>query len=308
MTGLNQKVGNYPGVTVEKHVGRLTLGDREVQLVDLPGVYSLAAHSPDELIALDMLLGRIADLESPDAVLVLVDATNLTRNLFLVTQLLELSLPVVIALNMMDRTPGLGLTIDSKRLGDALQAPVVEIVASAGQGLDRLKETLVEALAQEGQPSLGLVKEIKETARSVASDLELSSFDVERALIDVGGAAELRLIELRGEDVRFRLVELRRELAVDQPLAALEARERYSWISECLRETTQKVEVEEGISSKIESFVAHPLWGSLLFVGLMATIFQAVFSWATPLMDLIDGGFGGLGAGDRGMASPRCRG
>ena len=304
LTGLNQKVGNYPGVTVEKHVGDLTLDGRTIQLVDLPGVYSLAAHSPDELIALDILLGRVEEVSAPDAVLVLVDATNLTRNLFLATQILELGVPVVIALNMMDRTASEGLTIDSARLSDSLGAPVVEIVASTGDGISELKSQLIEALGRSGQEHLGLLVPLKALASSVASELGLSAFDVERALIDVGGAAEARLVESCGEAFGLRLAEERMELAPNQPLAAVEARERYGWITRHVGEVTERVEIPERLGQKLERFVAHPFWGTVLFVGLMATIFQAVFAWATPLMDLIDGASVALGGWIEGVLPP----
>ena len=98
LTGLRQKTANYPGVTVEMHTGIANLGNQEVVLIDLPGAYSLAAQSPDEMVAIDVLMGNRSELETPDAILIVVDATNLQRNLFLVSQILELRKPVVVAL------------------------------------------------------------------------------------------------------------------------------------------------------------------------------------------------------------------
>ncbi|MFH0341293.1 MAG: FeoB small GTPase domain-containing protein, partial [Chromatiales bacterium] len=111
LTGLRQKVANYPGVTVERRLGILSLDRGEVSLLDLPGMYSLSAQSPDEMVALDVLLGRIPDLGSPDAVLIVADASNLRRNLFLVSQILELGLPVLVALNMMDVARSRGIAL-----------------------------------------------------------------------------------------------------------------------------------------------------------------------------------------------------
>src|SRR5690606_6534520 len=112
LTGLRQKTANYPGVTVERHTGTIRLGDRTASLVDLPGSYSLAAQSPDEMIAVDVLLGHVEDLPRPKAVLAVVDAANLRRNLFLVTQLAEIGLPLVVALNMSDLAREQGIDID----------------------------------------------------------------------------------------------------------------------------------------------------------------------------------------------------
>ena len=119
LTGLRQKTANYPGVTVERHTGSIELGGREVSLVDLPGTYSLAAQSPDEMIAIDVLLGHVEDLAPPRVILVVVDATNLRRNLFLATQLAETRPAARLALNMLDVAAANGVQIDAARLADA---------------------------------------------------------------------------------------------------------------------------------------------------------------------------------------------
>ncbi|MBZ0111497.1 MAG: ferrous iron transport protein B, partial [Thermoanaerobaculia bacterium] len=244
---------------------------------------------------LDMLLGRVEGEAGPDAVLVLADATNLTRNLFLATQILELGVPVVLALNMMDRTESIGLTVDSERLSSHLKAPVIEVVASSGQGVAELKGALLSALERKGQESPGLMVPVKERAAKIATEWSASSFEVERALIDVGGAAEHRLVERQGEGAGARLVEVREELSAGQSLAALEARARYGWISKVVAASTVQREVEERAEGRLERLVAHPIWGSLLFLVVMATIFQAVFAWATPIMELIDAATAHLG-------------
>src|SRR5947209_19620273 len=115
LAGVRQRVGNYPGVTVEKKIGHAHIGGRRFALVDLPGTYSLAPRSPDEMVAVDVLLGRRSDSPSPDVVLCIVDASNLERNLYLVSQVLEFGLPTVIALNMTDIARDKGLAIDLKK-------------------------------------------------------------------------------------------------------------------------------------------------------------------------------------------------
>ena len=139
LTGLHAKTANFPGTTVERRVGRALLGDRQIIMVDLPGLYSLESSSPDEKIASDALHGRLDNHPAPNAALVVVDATNLERNLFLVSQVLELDCPVVVALNMMDTARRDGIRIDVAKLRTELGCPVVPISARTGMGLGELK-------------------------------------------------------------------------------------------------------------------------------------------------------------------------
>src|SRR4051812_17083706 len=124
LAGVHQKVGNYPGVTVEKKVGQARHEGRNLVLIDLPGTYSLAPRSPDEMVAVDVLTGRRADVHPPDAVLCVVDASNLERNLYVVSQVLEMGLPTVVALNMVDVARSRGLTVDAPALAARLGVPV----------------------------------------------------------------------------------------------------------------------------------------------------------------------------------------
>ena len=144
LTGLTQRAGNYPGVTVEHKVGTVTLdGEDALDLIDLPGAYSLAAHSPDEMLAIDVLLGQQQDAPSIDGILAVVDASNLRRNLYLVSQLAEIDVPLVVALNMGDIALRRGIRIDASALSEALGAPVVPVIAHRRQGLDELRSALV---------------------------------------------------------------------------------------------------------------------------------------------------------------------
>jgi ferrous iron transport protein B len=142
LTGLRAKTANFPGTTVERKVGRLHLAGQPVIVVDLPGLYSLDSTSPDEKLASDVLHGRLAEHPAPDAALVVVDATNLERNLFLVSQLLELDCPVIVALNMMDMAKRDGIRIDLHKLRAELGCVVMPISARAGTGLEELKREL----------------------------------------------------------------------------------------------------------------------------------------------------------------------
>src|SRR5947209_13620700 len=129
LAGMRQRVGNYPGVTVETKKGQLSWRGQVFELVDLPGTYSLAPRSPDEMVAVDLILGQQEGETRPDVVVAIVDASNLERNLYLTTQALELGLPVVVALNMIDVAQAQGVTIDADRLSRQLGVPVVPIQA-----------------------------------------------------------------------------------------------------------------------------------------------------------------------------------
>src|SRR6516162_3815722 len=153
LAGMNQRVGNYPGVTVETKKGKLRHDNLTFDVIDLPGTYSLAPRSPDEMLAVDVILGNTANEPRPDLVVTIVDASNLERNLYLMTQVLELGIPLVIALNMIDVAEGQGIQIDAAQLEARLGVPVVPIQANKRKGLEQLKD----AIAHAGQEP-GLVK------------------------------------------------------------------------------------------------------------------------------------------------------
>lgn len=169
LTGMRQKVGNYPGVTVEKKEGRCQLvAGREVLILDLPGTYSLSPKSPDEEIARDVLLGLRPDTPRPDAVVVVVDASNLERNLYLATQVLELGLPCVVALNMTDVAHSAGKRVDAHQLALDLGVPVVPIVALRGEGVPFLKATLLKEIPSPAPPSLELSNHLEAARNQLA--------------------------------------------------------------------------------------------------------------------------------------------
>src|SRR5262245_6441101 len=134
LSGLRQRVGNYPGVTVETKKGQMTCGGETFDLIDLPGTYSLAPRSPDEMVAVDVVLGQQPGEARPDVVVAIVDASNLDRNLYLTTQALELGVPVVVALNMIDVAEGHGVHVDAAALASRLGVPVVPIQANKKRG------------------------------------------------------------------------------------------------------------------------------------------------------------------------------
>ncbi|HWB60404.1 MAG TPA: FeoB small GTPase domain-containing protein, partial [Chthoniobacteraceae bacterium] len=174
LTGLRQKVGNYPGVTVEKKTGRFFGSHGELmELLDLPGSYSLQVRSPDEAVARDVLLGRIADTPRPGVIICVVDASNLERNLYLVTQILEMQIPVVIALNMVDVAEANGHVIDLPALREALGVPVIPTVATKGHGLVALRQALSASVVPAPLKCAPMPDAIDREARLLAGKLNL---------------------------------------------------------------------------------------------------------------------------------------
>jgi ferrous iron transport protein B len=309
LTGLRQKTANYPGVTVERHTGVLRLGDDDVVLVDLPGSYSLAAQSPDEMVAIDVLLGHVESLDKPQAVLVVADATNLRRNLFLVSQLTELNMPVVLAVNMIDLADKKGIRIDFDRLAADLGIAVVPVVATTGAGLDGVRATLQGVLAAEPPAGPILLPAVHAAATELhgqlsAAGLHLSRYEVERALIDAHGAAERRFEFAAGPELYEELQRVRSRLSSGASLASLEAKARYDRIGEILHDVESRAEPKATFADRLDHFTNQPVIGLILFVLVMATVFQAVFSWATPMMNLIDAASGALGATVRSALPP----
>lgn len=294
LSGLRQRVGNYPGVTVEMKKGRASCGGLAFELIDLPGTYSLAARSPDEMVAVDLLLGHCAGEPRPDVILAIVDASNLERHLYLTTQLLELGLPLVIALNMVDVAKGQGISVDAARLQQQLGIQVVPIQANKGSGFDSLKEALAKAAHSPPAADLPTFPpdfEIEVTALAK----ELSGVErvlLRRLLLDVDGYVKNRVEERVGQGPVSQLHEARKRLAgLGCPIPAVEARVRYGWIRErlagCIQRPAQRPVTW---TDRIDRVLTHRIWGTLVFLLLMFLVFQAIFTGAQPIMSLIGSG------------------
>ncbi|HYE16366.1 MAG TPA: ferrous iron transport protein B [Pyrinomonadaceae bacterium] len=295
LTGLRQKVANYPGVTVERKEGVWALGEDRppARLIDLPGLYSLDASSLDEQIAHDVLTGRMAETPAPDVVVAVVDATNLERNLYLVTQLLEINRPLVVALTMVDLAERAKLEVDARRLGEALGVAVVPVTARHKRGLEELARAVIEAADAEPPGARWRLSPHAEG-------------EIARLSTDGGpGAREAAMHDLYSDELpedesRRAEVERARERLSrfdprwwQEPVTA-----RYNWIERAAAGAVRGGEAGRGRPSatdRIDSVVTHRLFGPLVLLAVMMLVFQTIFSWAALPMDLIDRGFGALG-------------
>lgn len=257
LTGLRQKVANYPGVTVETKTGQwpIASGWPPVRVIDLPGLYSLDATSLDEQIARDVLLGRARSMPEPDVVIVTSDATNLIRNLYLVTQLIELRRPIVVALTMFDLAEQRKLRINVKKLAASLGVQVVPVIAKNRSGIDELGRAVIRASALGSREKPTWSVSISDQNRSsVISDLNSRSW----------------------QDV----------------LTA-----RYRWIEDAVTDAVDSDESQEpNLSERIDAFITHRFLGPLILFAVMLLIFQTIFSWANLPMNLIDHVFSNFGA------------
>jgi len=290
LTGLRQTTGNYPGVTVEKHSGVLQLESSALELVDLPGIYCLGGFSADERIAVDVILGRVNETPPPDGLLVVLDATHLYQGLYLLQQLMEMQVPTVVALTMTDVATASGIDISievlQRHLGGIHICPVV---ATSGRGLDNLKQAL-ESITEEKAPAIPESwEDLSETADRLvaATDGSLPRIDVIQALIHPESIRASKLDRQLGAE---KVSAIRKDLFGDEPPQAAEARHRYRWIRGVLREAQRQAPLLERFGAKTLRWMNRPWPATMLFFAVMALVFQAVFSWATPMMDGIDAG------------------
>jgi ferrous iron transport protein B len=299
LTGLRQRIGNYPGVTVERHIGLLKVDDQVVELVDLPGTHGLSAHSFEEQIAVDVIFGRMSGTQPPDGILAVVDATNLYQGLYLVQQLIELELPIVVALTMTDAAHASGLNIDIEKLSAHLGGTqICRVIATTGEGVAPLRNALVELAQQAAPRSVSAWPELSAIASELgaAATVPVRRAEVERLLIDGATGAHAHVLEYLGDGAAGKLEERRDQLFGAEPPLAREARVRYAWVRDVLDDVQEKVPAFLSWRTRLTQFMNQPIPGTIGLFLVMAIVFQAVFAWATPMMDLIDGWTAMLGS------------
>ena len=289
LTGSRQHVGNWPGVTVEKKTGRINRNGYEIEVVDLPGTYSLTAYSADEIIARNFLLD-----EKPDVVVQVVDATNLERNLYLTTQLSELRVPVVIALNMADMAEAQGDAIDRARLSEFLEIPVVRTVGTRGEGLD----TLLEAAIKEAKTSPHHEHTVGYGDDAEAKIVTLvDALSADRNLAKRYPLRWLAVKLLEGdENVASKVREGPASVRVQSILSSIDADEyeavmadkRYEAIAAILPQVHRTDPKGTTFSDMVDRVVTNRYLGIPIFLALMWGAFELTFTVATPFMTAID--------------------
>ena len=293
LTGLRQKVGNYPGVTVEKKTGRFFGSHGEpMELLDLPGSYSLQVRSPDEAVARDVLLGRLPGTPRPDVIVCVVDASNLERNLYLVAQMLELQIPVVVALNMVDLAEENGVIIDLMALREKLGVPVIPTVGTKSVGFIELRQAVSRSplplppicaqmpivFERETMSLAKLLPVAPEVARGEALLLLTlheealgTLVDHDPAIIEATRSAQRRLVAG----------------GIDPLSAPVDA--RYDWIGQVCRAALHQGGGTDAlsISDRLDGWLTDRVWGWVAFLGVMSLMFFCIFTVAQVPMEWI---------------------
>ncbi|HTN01061.1 MAG TPA: ferrous iron transport protein B [Planctomycetaceae bacterium] len=304
LTGVHAQIGNYPGVTVEKKIGRLQHNGVQIQLVDLPGTYSLSPRSLDELVSVNVLLGRQADIGAIDAVVCIADASNLERNLYVVSQVLDLGLPTVLVLNMWDVAESRGLKIDAAELGRRLGIPVIPCEAHRQRHLAEVKAAIIGAASGPPPATPRIFPEVFTVA---VQDLQQRLQDwgagaiprplAERLLLDLGGQIETGYRQSLTTEFGTVLDGLRLRLR-DQGfrIPAGEAKARYAWAKEILTGVlTTPTQRMVTASDRIDRVLTSRVGGLIVFCVVMFLVFQAISTLAGPLMDGTEAVFGFAG-------------
>ncbi len=321
LTGLNQKVSNYPGITVERKTGILKgASSQNIQILDLPGTYSITPESLDERVVAEQVMDWIHGINKPSAIISIVDATNLSRNLYLTSQLLDLGIPIILALNMMDRVKDKSLIPDSDLLMEKFGlSAVIPMSALEGWGVDELTDSIHRAITSQiprksrflfesylevhdllkplseylcqqfnYTPRLGRVQALRLITRQSALDLyrppHAGEHDFEPGIIE------------KIEELRAACVDAVKAAGLNH--RTLEATIRYAWLDKLLKQSTDSEVLglrEQTRSEKLDKILTHKFAGPIIFVALLLIIFQSIFSWSSIPMNWIDAGITNLG-------------
>ena len=288
LTGLNQQVGNYPGITVEKKEGVCKLPrNLKAHILDLPGTYSLNASSLDENVVIELLLNK-NDKDYPDVVVVISDVENLKRNLLLFTQIKDLEIPTILVINMADRMKRRGISIDVEQLQKELKTKVVLVSARKKTGIDELKEHILNYRHISTEPCLN------------ASVMDPAYFDKLRNAFPNQSLYKLWLVIT--QDVNFGNLNRKNigsgedfRTKDESTLKRMQQKEtilRYQFINGVLKKTmTIDVNAAKGLRAGFDKILTHKVWGYLIFFSILLLIFQAIYNWSSYPMDFIDDTF-----------------
>lgn len=288
LTGLNQQVGNYPGITVEKKIGFCKLPNNcKANILDLPGTYSLNASSIDENVVIELLLNK-KDKLYPDVALVVTDVENLKRNLLLFTQIKDLEIPTILVINMADRMKHKGISLDIPYLESQLKTKIALISSRKGFGIDELKNLIVNYKSISNEPCLN------------ASSIDSEYFDSLRKTFPnqllyklwLVITQDVNFLNLERNEIRSSFTKSHSDL---KRLQQKETIKRYQFINDILKEG-QKIDTSVAIDfrSKLDRILTHKIGGYVIFFLILFVIFQSIFEWSKIPMDFIDSTFASL--------------
>ena len=288
LTGLNQQVGNYPGITVEKKIGFCKLPNNfKANILDLPGTYSLNASSIDENLVIELLLNR-NDKLYPDVVLLITDVENLKRNLLLFTQIKDLEIPTILVINMSDRMNYKGISLDIPYLEEHLKTKIALISSRKSLGINELKNLIVNFKSISIEPCLN------------ASNIDVEYFNKLRATFPnqllyklwLVITQDVNFLNLDRNEIRSSFTKSHSDL---KRLQQKETIKRYQFINDVLKEG-QKIDssIAKDFRSKLDRILTHKVWGYVIFFVILFVIFQSIFEWSKIPMDFIDSSFATL--------------
>lgn len=298
LTGFRRHVANYPGVTVDFATGPVRGSSSPIELLDLPGAYSLAATSPDERILCHALCGHLQDRGRPAAILAIVDASNPVRNFYLVSQLLEVGLPVVVALNMVDLALARGIEVDTPALAERLGVPVVPVVATQAKTVEPLIHAIETAItAQPPAPAVEFPQAIQYEAERLCQTVTspIRPCEALRMLVAPDGDAGREYLEMGGTPTELSQARRRLKDAGIEP-GPTEVRARYTWVNRVLGGVVQrKLKPGTGWSDRIDRVLTHRLVGTVTLLLALYGVFYSIFAGAQHLMEAVEGVFGWMG-------------
>lgn len=324
LSGMRVRTGNYPGVTVEKRIGRTQWSGRNIELIDLPGTYSLSPKSPDEMVAVQVLTG-CCDEPKPDLIVCICNASALERNLYLATQVLEVDCPVILCLNMWDAAVRAGIKIDTESLSRELGVRVVATSATRREGLSELKTAVMESLANAEAGAGASLRATPDAARILSgpvaieidrlvellatlgvSEANRSPFLVTRSLLDPGGSVESHLTNAAGSTYTEALDESRKVLAAaGDGILGVEARQRYLFISQLLSRVQQRSRIPTAtLTDRIDAVLTHRVFGFLICVAVLMFVFSTIYWFSQPVSEGVEGVLGWISSHIRHSMAP----
>ena len=292
LTRSRARTGNYPGITVERRMGSLQVGDVRLQIVDVPGTYSLSACSAEEIVVLDEILPRQG--LAPDLALLVCDASALDRHLYLALQVIESGVPALVCVNLIDEARDSGVSVDAAKLSAALGVPVALVSARTGEGMDALRAAIVATVAAPLRASVALALPVPLQAAltSIEAAVRASAWakpgeDAAR----ISALAKWALLSIGDDELAVptalrEAVESEREKQPDLDSMLIGA--RYAKVEELVAASVTRRSEERRKSERIDAVLTHPVLGLVVFLGVMTVLFQALFAWSSPFVDAIE--------------------